>query len=287
MAHGKERLQAESLSEPRSHPPRDETPAPVRLGVINHIGTAALYKREIKREFALLAFSIGGPVVQTILFAIVFHLAAGGSPDLLIRGVSMVAFIAPGLVVSASLQRSYEVNAFSLMEDRMEGTLQDLLMAPLRPIECMAVYAASPLTVGGIVGAFIWLVMFLFTDMVPVHTMTALLFLAGGMIAVAYAGIIAAIFSWRWDSLSGKEIFILTPLIFLSGTFFPMEAVAEPFRTILQFNPIYHVVEGFRYGMTGASLTDPLLSGCVVAGSAALMALTAYVLFARGYRLKS
>ena len=100
-------------------------------------------------------------------------------------------------------------------------------------------------------------------------------------------GLIGAVFSKKWDSFSGKETFVVLPLIFLSGTFFPLSAVPEgPWRTVFQVNPIYYLVDGFRWSATGRLETDPWLSAAVTAGLFLIVYSIAARLLATGYKLK-
>lgn len=257
-----------------------------RFGRVNWLGVVSLLMREIRREWRFFGVAVLGPALQASLFAAVFTLAAGRDvPDL--GGLRFFEFLAPGLVIAAIMQRAFESTAYTVMFDKLEAAIGDLLGAPMTAGEVLAGWIGSAAAISAAIGVTVALAMALFGLGAPAHPLTALWFVACAILLFAATGVLAAILSDKWDGLSGKETFMLVPLIFLSGTFFPLEAVPEGFwRAAFQANPIVYLVDGFRYGMTGQASTDPLLAGLVALAAALAMTAVAHAVFKSGYKIK-
>lgn len=261
-------------------------PSVRRFGAVNTIGLISLIRREFVRQGKWLGMAVLGPAVQSVLFASVFALAAGGA--IRIDGIDFLAFLGAGLVISAVMQRALETTGFSIMFDKLEADgLQDLLSAPMSPMEILIGYLITAIGMALTVGLAIWIVMGLFGLGLPAHPLPALGFLIAAAAIFSLAGLIMAIFSAKWDGFAGKETFAVLPLIFLSGTFFPLAAVPEgTWRTAFQANPIYYLVDGFRWAATGRMESDPLIGGAVAVGLFGVLFALCARLLATGYKLK-
>lgn len=238
-------------------------PRPRRFPGWNPVGTFNLMRREAIREMRWFGMAVVGPAIQAALFASVFTLAAGR--DLAVDGIDFMAFLGAGLVLSAVMQRAFETTGHSIMFDKLEADgLQDILGAPLSPMEILAGYLATAVCTSVAVGLAIWAVMALFGLGLPVHPAAALFFMISAGAIFSLLGLITAIFSKKWDGFAGKETFALLPVIFLSGTFFPLSAVPDgTWRAVFQANPIYYLVDGFRWAATGRLESDPLIGAAV------------------------
>lgn len=261
-------------------------PRPRQYPGWNPIGTYNLIRREVLRAVRWLAVVILGPAIQAVLFASVFILAAGDKLNS--GGIDFLTFLGCGLVMAAVIQRAFESTGFSIMFDKLEtGGLQDLLGAPLNPFEILAGYLGVGILTALFAGFGIWLIMALFGLGLPDHPLAALFFMvtAGGSFSML--GMINAIFSPKWDSFSGKETYALLPILFLSGAYFPISAVPEgPWRLIFQANPVHHLIDGFRWAVTGQTEADPLMgAGIAVLLLIVTVSIAAYLL-ATATRLK-
>lgn len=252
---------------------------------LNLLGIFTIFQREIKREWRFFGVTMIGPALQTALFATVFTLAAAGNVNQM-NGLPYILFLAPGLVMSVGLQRAFESTAFSLMEDKLEGTLADLLGAPLYALEIMLGQASSTIILTLLICASVWAVMLPFGIMAPAHPFWMAGYFLIGILMFSTMGILAAMVSPKWDSLAGKETFIVMPLTFLSGTFFSIDVLPTSFQFWFQMNPVYHVIHGFRQAITG-SLNETHFSGFIYAACVAVcLWLICLILYARGYKLK-
>ncbi len=257
-----------------------------RFGPVNGLGVASLVRRELMREWRFFGVAVLGPALQASLFAAVFTLAAG-ERIVTVDGLPFFQFLAPGLVIAAVMLRAFESTAYTLMFDKLEAAIQDLLGAPMTPAEILAGWIAAAAVISVGVGFTVAAAMAIFGMAPPEHPLALVWFVAAALLLFASAGVIAAILSAKWDGLSAKETFVLIPLIFLSGTFFPVSAVPEgAWRTAFQLNPIYYLVDGFRFAMTGRAGADPWTGAAVSAGAAVAVFAVALALFRSGYRIK-
>ena len=260
--------------------------APRRYGWFNGLGVRTFIGRELAREWRFFRYTVFGPALQAALFAAVFLLAAG---ERLVpfNGIGFMEFLIPGMMISASMQKGFESAAFSLMDDKLSGALGDFMSAPFSAFEWLISYSVANFVVAGLTALTVWGALSLFgTVLVPVDPLLLLAFFAGGCLAFTAFGVLSSIISDKWDSLSAKEVFILAPLLLLSGSFFPLNAVPADWQLLLIFNPIFYLIDGFRFAMTGYQDAPVELSLLITWGMAALLWLIAYGCLASGYRIK-
>jgi len=262
-------------------------PKPRLFGATNPVGFYNLVRREVLREIRWFGMVIVGPAVQAVLFASVFTLAAGDRISLP-SGVDFLAFLGTGLILTSIMQRAVETTGYSIMFDKLESDgLQDILGAPLSPLEILLAYLVTAVVTSVAIGVVIGLAMTIFGLGFPVNPLATAFFAVISAAIFSMVGLIGAIFSRKWDSFSGFETFLILPAIFLSGTFFPLSAVPDgAWQTAFQLNPIFYLVDGFRWGVLGASDADPLVGAGVAIVALLLLLLAAGRLLATGYKLK-
>jgi ABC-2 type transport system permease protein len=224
-------------------------------------------------------------VVTTLLFLAVFALALGGSSQA-VAGVPYIQFLAPGLVVMAMTQNAFANTSSSLVIAKVQGNIVDLLMPPLSPAEQTAGLALGGLTRGLVVGACVSLAILPFVDLGVHHWGFVLFHASAASLMLALLGVLGGLWSEKFDHLAAVTNFVVTPLAFLSGTFYSTERLPEPWLTVAHLNPFFYMIDGFRYGMTGHA-DGSLAAGIAVMVAANLgLAVLAHRLFAVGYRLK-
>lgn len=260
--------------------------APRQFTFWNALGVATLIRRELSREWRFFRYTIFGPALQGLLFLTVFQLAAGDAV-IMAGALPFLDFLVPGLVISAALQRAFETGAYSLMDDKLSGKLQDLISAPLTALELLLSYTVANFLVALAIGVSVWLLLCLAAGFqAPVHPGLGLAYIFFGSILFSSAGLLAGIVSAKWDSLSGKETFILIPLLFLSGTFFPLSALPENWAVFMEANPVFHLIEGFRHAMTGHRGSETAYGFAITAAFALSIWGLTLICLIRGYRLK-
>lgn len=261
-----------------------------RFGFVNLQGIISLFGWELRREWRFFGPGILGPALQAALFAIVFALAGmeamdgkGG------RGENdrFLDFLMPGLIFSAIAIRAFETAAYRLMYDKLHAGLDDLLRAPMLASEIMCGHVAANLAVSGAIGMSVAVALIPFGMAAPPHPLAAAGFLTATVIFFSSLGLGAAILSEKWDTLAAKETFILMPLTFLSGAFFPPTALPEGFwQVAFRLNPAHYMVDGFRHAMTGRGDGSPELAALLAVSCAVGAFVLVYALWRSGYRLK-
>ncbi len=261
-------------------------PRPRRCGAVNWRGLWTLYWRDTFRYLRYGVESIGGPAVSSLLFLVAFSLALEGRGEM-VPGVTLVQFIAPGIVIFNLTHGAFASAATPIIYDKMEGMIGDVIGAPLTPLEITAGYLLSATGNGLVTGAVILALMAVFVDL-PLHApWIALGFAVAASVLFALAGIVVGLWSERWDSYSAAETFVILPLGLLSGAFFTLKGVPEGARWLFEFNPVFHAVQGFRYGFIGSAEAPVAVSAAVLVGLDLALAALAWRLIAIGYKIKA
>jgi ABC-2 type transport system permease protein len=256
------------------------------LGPINWLGLWTLTAKEVRRFLKVYFQTVVAPVVTTLLFLAVFALASGG-PAMLVGGVPYAEFLAPGLIMMAITQNAFANTSSSLMIAKVQGNIVDLLMPPLSPLEQTVAVALGGMVRGLMVGIAVTGVM-LFVVHLPIHSFGLILFHAmAASLLLSLLGIIGGLWAEKFDHLASVTNFIVTPLSFLSGTFYSIEKLPELVRHLARIDPFFYMIDGFRAGFIGHA-DGSLVTGVVVMISANLvLASIAFRMFQTGYRLKA
>ncbi len=277
-----------------------DTPRVRDLGHVNWVGLWTLTEKEIKRFMKVGVQTVFAPVITTLLFLAVFSLALGG----LARSagdIPFIQFLPPGLIIMSMLQNAFANTSSSLTISKVQGNIVDVLMPPLSHMELAAAYTIGGIVRGLLVGGST-LVAILIVDLVsadltifaPVSA-TGLFFIifhaVFGSMLLALIGLVAGIWAEKFDHIAAVTNFVVTPLTFLSGTFYTIDRLPENFQFLAHFNPFFYIIDGFRYGFIGAAdptfaLSLPVGIVVVLASNVALLVLALRML-ATGYKLKS
>lgn len=266
---------------------RGAAPGRRTYGVLNGIGVWTLIRRELDRDLKMWTFTIVGPVGQTFLFAVLFTLVRPAGVPLTMGGLPFMDFLIPGFIASALLLRAFHSAAMSLVMDKLEGIISDLLVAPLTPAEMLGAYVAASTLSGLIVGTVVWLAMLPFGVVVPAEPGALFGFAVLGSVAAALLGRMAGLICYKWDHLAAFETFLVMPLLFLSGTFFSLDRLPLAWRPVLELNPLFYIIDGIRYGMTGRSDAAPVIGLCVLIVLVLAAWAVCHVMIHRGWRLKA
>lgn len=256
-----------------------------RFGPVNWIGCASLLRRQFKSGFSDLHYTILGPVISTALYLLLFVIASSSLTAL--DPQALVAFIAPGLVCFAIAERAFEVSGANLIYEKHERTHTDWLMAPLTPTERAACFAVSSTAAGLMIGSAVGLMTLLFVPPQLAHPWAVLFFGAAAGMMNGLTGTLLGIWAAKWDQYTALHTFVLVPLAFLSGVFAPVDGMPEAAQRIIAFNPIFYLIDGFRYGMIGEASADLHLSAAIAIGINAGLFAWVHTWFRTGYRLKS
>jgi len=275
------------VTPPRAAPPAVAAwPAPTlrRFGPVNWVGFYALYRRELLRVLKFYPESVFGQTAMSLLYLVVFHFALGEGVTM--GGLPLIEFVAPGLVIYTLCERAFDTTSISILFDKLEGMISDLLMAPLSAAERTAAYAGSAASAGFVVGAVVLAAQSLFVPMSLADPVAILFFAAAGALLHALAGILVGLWAARWDHYAAATTFFVVPFGFLSGTFYSIEALPPFGRLLVQLNPVFYVIDGFRYGFTGHAEGSLAMGVALLLAVDSLLLLVVYRLVRRGYRLK-
>jgi ABC-2 type transport system permease protein len=202
-------------------------------------------------------------------------------------GVPFLHFLAPGILTMTVIQNAFANTSSSLMIGKVQGNIVDTLMPPLSPLELVIGYIAGGLARGLFVATAITIVMVTTLGVPLAHPLWALVFVALGSILLAGLGLIAAILAEKFDHMAAITNFIITPLAFLSGTFYSTQGLPDWLQTVTHLNPVFYLIDGVRYGFIGASDSPPELGLAICALTAAGVSTLAWHWFRTGYRLKA
>jgi len=257
-----------------------------RFGAVNWMGLQTLASREIQRFLAVWTQTLLAPLVTSGLFLLIFTIAIGPRRGD-VMGVDFTTFIAPGILMMTVIQNAFANTSSSLVISKVQGNIVDTLMPPLSPIELVLGYMAGGIARGLVVAVAISLGLWLVLGIVPAHPLVALLFVLVGAAFLSALGLLAGVYANKFDQMAAITNFIVTPLAFLSGTFYSVEALPPVLNTLTHFNPVFYLIDGVRFGVIGVSDSSPLLGFCVALGATIAVCSVSLTMFRRGYRLKA
>ena len=256
-----------------------------RFGRINWLGLWTLAAREVMRFLSVWAQTLAAPLITAGLFLAVFALALGeGRAEVL--GVPFLQFLAPGILMMTVIQNAFANTSSSIMISKVQGNIVDTLMPPLSPGELLAGYLAGGLLRGMLVAAVIALPLAVLLGIGVAHPLWALAFVLVGAALMGALGIVAAIYAGKFDHMAAITNFVVTPLSFLSGTFYSIASLPPALEWVLRLNPVFYLIDGMRYGMIGVSDAPPALGLAVALVATLAVSALAWHWFRIGYRLK-
>ena len=252
----------------------------------NYLCFLTLLKKEVFRFLKVGIQTIIGPAISSLLFLAVFSLALGRSVDT-INGIDLIYFIAPGLIMMTMLQNSFANSASSIGQSKFQGNIVDILMAPLNNLELALGYIIGSVCRGIICGIFTTFGVLIFVPL-EIYSYTALIFYTlMGCTMMGALGTIVGIWADKWDQQQGITNFIVLPLTFLSGTFYSISRLPDFWQSISSINPFFYNIDGFRYAFTGVS-DSALLNGTIfLIIINIILILFCYLMFRKGYKIKS
>ncbi|SER74236.1 ABC-2 type transport system permease protein [Tranquillimonas rosea] len=257
-----------------------------RFGRWNWMGLYTLAEREVRRFLAVWTQTLMAPLITAGLFLAVFALAIGPTRGE-VMGVRFVEFLAPGILMMNVIQNAFANTSSSIMIAKVQGNIIDTLMPPLSPLEMVIGYMAGAVGRGVFVAVAIWIMMAVFVGVGLSYPIWALVFVVLGSAFLGGLGIIAAIFATKFDQMAAITNFIITPLSFLSGTFYSIETLPPAMFWLTHLNPVFYLIDGVRYGVIGTSDSSPWLGLVICLAATAAVLAVCWHWFKRGYRLKA
>ena len=253
---------------------------------MNFYAIRAIYKFEMARTLRTILQSIVSPVISTSLYFVVFG-AAIGSRMTEIDGVSYGAFIVPGLIMLSLLTQSITNAAFGIFFPKFTGTIYELLSAPISYIEVILGYVGAAATKSIILGLIILATAGLFVPLEIQHPLWMVMFLVLTALTFSLFGFVLGIWADGFEKLQLVPFLIVTPLIFLGGSFYSIRMLPPFWQTVTLFNPVVYLISGFRWSFYSISDVSVWVSLVMTLVFLTICLATIWWIFKTGYRLKA
>ena len=257
-----------------------------KFGYVNWIGFWTLYKKEVLRFLIVAVQTVISPLVTSLLFLLVLSLAIGNERSQVL-GFPFITFLAPGLIAMQVIQQAFSHTSSSIMIGKIQGNIVDILYAPLSSAEITIATNFAACTRSLIIAAASVVVFQFFVEIPFYSFFYILIYTFLGSFILSSIGFIVGLWAEKFDHMASATNFIIIPLSFLSGTFYSIERLPNILQKISELNPFFYMIDGFRYGFLGVS------DGSIKFGLFYLILLSfitwfaAYILFKKGYKIKS
>ena len=245
-----------------------------------------LFWKELLRFLKVSIQTIAAPVLTSLLYMVIFGQVLEGRLQVF-EGVRYTSFLVPGLVMMSVLQNAFANSSSSLIQSKITGNIVFILLAPISYAEFFWAYVAAAVARGLAVGAGVLAFTAGFVELRLEAPLWALAFALLGAALLGALGLLAGVVSEKIDQLAAFQNFVILPLTMLSGVFYSIQSLPEPWRELSHANPFFYMIDGFRYGFFGASDVAPEVSLAVVATAFAMVATLCLLLLKSGYRLRT
>ena len=257
-----------------------------RFGAINWIGFWALYQKEVLRFLIVWIQTLLSPIISSLLFLMVLSLAVGNNrADVL--GYPFISFLAPGLIAMQIIQQSFSHSSSSFMIGKIQGNIVDILYAPLSAGEVTTAITLAATTRSFMIGAVSLIVFYLIVE-IEIKNLYALIFFTFiSSFILGSVGIIAGLWAEKFDHMATITNFFIIPLSFLSGTFYSINNLPNWLQTLSKINPFFYMIDGFRYSFLERSDGSIFIGMIYLSLLSILFWIVSYMLYKKGYKIKS
>ncbi len=260
--------------------------APRRFPGINWRGLYTLCLKETLRFLDSWTQTILGPAVGSLLLLAVFALALHGE-ERRVGGMPFLEFLAPGLIAMTVVQNAFANSSFSILVSKLQGNIVDVLMPPLGAIELTIGYVFGGVARGIVCGVAVAAGMALFVPFDLYDPLILAFHVVFGSMMLSLFGVLAGVISEKFDHIGSITNFLVSPLAFLSGTFYSIANLPEFFQKAALFNPFFYMIDGFRFAFTGHADAAPIVGVAVMLAIDAAMFVLIYAMIRAGWRLKA
>ena len=245
----------------------------------------AIYVFEMARTFRTIAQSIVSPVLSSVLYFVVFGAAIGGRIQS-VDGIAYGAFIVPGLIMLTLLQQSVTNASFGIYFPKFIGTIYELLSAPLSFIEIVIGYVGAAATKAIMIALIILATSALFVDLNILHPFWMIAFLVLTAVSFALLGFIIGIWAGSFEQLQLIPLLVITPLVFLGGSFYSVSMLPPAWQTVTRFNPVLYLISGFRWSFFGVADVPVGVSIAAICLFLTLCLTVIWLIFRTGWRIR-
>ena len=247
-------------------------------------GFQTLLFKEVLRFWKVAFQTVAAPVLTALLYLLIFSHVLDAQVQ--VNGVRYTAFLIPGLVMMSVLQNAFANSSSSLIQSKVTGNIVFVLLPPISHAEFFFAYMVAAILRGMMVGAGVFAVtaFFALPDLVAPLWVMVFAIVGGGLMGAL--GIIAGIWADKFDQLASFQNFLIMPLTMLSGVFYSIHSLPPFWQQVSHFNPVFYLIDGFRYGFFGVSDVAPEKSLAVALTCFAIVATGTYSLLKSGYKLR-
>ena len=252
---------------------------------MNFRSIQAIYVFEMTRFFRTLLQSFVSPVISTCLYFVVFGAAIGGRIDA-VEGINYIAFIVPGLIMLSVMTQAVSNASFGIYFPKFIGTIYEVLSAPINFLEIVVGYVGAAASKALFIGLVILATSLFFVDIEIIHPIIMILFLVFTCISFSLLGFILGVWANNFEQLQLVPLLIITPLVFLGGSFYSISMLPKFWQVVSLFNPVVYLISGFRwafYDHSDVSIITSLVAITVFTGFCIFII---FIIFKTGWRLR-
>jgi ABC-2 type transport system permease protein len=252
----------------------------------NYYGTWSLFKKETLRFLKVYHQTLFSPIVNIMLLLAIFSLAVGNHVQT-VQDVPFREFMAAGLIMMAAMQNAFANSSSSFVMGKVMGHIIDYLMPPISAGELLFAMTMGAVARGVLVGLVAFVAIYFFIPL-PIHHFGLVLFyLFFATMFLGLLGMLCGVLSETFDHMSAITSYFITPLTFLSGTFYSISALPPFWNKIAHFNPFFYMIDGFRYSITGHNDGNILTGVSIILSVNLILWIVVYHLIKKGYRIKN
>ena len=251
--------------------------------MLNFFAIFTIVKFRVREFTSDYHYSILAPLTSNILFVIIFS-TIDRYYSLSNEGLSFMQFLIPGLIIMVVAQESFDNPSVSIVNSKQIGSFDDFLMAPLSRVEIFIAYLISQIFIGLFLGIINFIILSFFISYNYFSLISFVYYLALVIIFFSSLGSLIGFLAYRWDTISTVSNFFVSPINFLSGTFFSISALPDEFKYILLYNPYYYLISYFRNSFYIDAEVDYYVNTIIFIFVFSSFLLTAYV-FYRGFKV--
>jgi ABC-2 type transport system permease protein len=252
----------------------------------NLTGFTTLLRKECHRFLRMWNQTLIPPLVTTVLYVLIFGYSLGSRISD-VGGVSYMAFMVPGLVMMSVISGAYQNSSGSLYIMRFQHSVDELLVSSMSSFEIVLAMILGGVIRGICTGVVVAVAAVVMVGVEIQHPMAALLFIAGVSFVFSSLGFLSGLWAEDFDRLSLFQTYVLTPLTYLGGVFFAVDMLPPIWQKVALVNPILYFVNGLRYAFIGTTDVSPVIAGSLLVTTAVAAFAACYVLFHRGYNIKT
>ncbi|MGI9461332.1 MAG: ABC transporter permease [Alphaproteobacteria bacterium] len=253
---------------------------------INWLGMFTLYLKECRRFINIAAQTLIAPSITNLLFFTIFTLALKTNSDS--DNLQYIKnFLAPGIIMMTIMQNAFTSVSSGILISKIQGAFVDLLLSPITPFEMTASFLMSGVTRGLLVGISCLLPLLFFISPAPDNWWVIFYFAMMGSLWMAGLGMLCGVLAYKFEHMNAFTNFVITPLIFLSGTFYSVQNLHPILQKIAHADPFFFIIDGFRHGFLAESDASLALSMTTIFVINSLLVISCWLIVRSGFRLKT